>query len=56
MIIAHYQHGMTYREIAAHLTCSVASVQWWINRGLKHLAELVGPEFDVDNPEGRRGA
>jgi RNA polymerase sigma-70 factor (ECF subfamily) len=56
VIVAHYQHGMTYREVAGHLGCSVATVQWWMDRGLKHLAELVTKELGVETQEERRGA
>ncbi len=53
VIVAYYQHGMTYREVAAHLGCSVATVQWWMDRGLKHLAERVAGELGVEKPEER---
>jgi RNA polymerase sigma-70 factor (ECF subfamily) len=56
MIVAHYQHGMTYREIAGHQGCSVATVQWWLDRGLKHLAGLVAGELEQAEQEERRGA
>lgn len=56
VIVAHYQHGMTYREVAGHLGCSVATVQWWMDRGLKHLAEMVTKEVGVEAREGRRDA
>jgi RNA polymerase sigma-70 factor, ECF subfamily len=54
VIVAHYQHGMTYREIAGHLGCSVATVQWWMDRGLKRLAELVTAELGTEEQEKRR--
>lgn len=56
VIVAHYQHGMTYREVAGHLGCSVSTVQWWMDRGLKHLKELVTKELGVEAREERRGA
>ena len=48
VIVAHYQHELTYREIAAHLDCSVATVQWWLDRALKRLAEMVTAESETD--------
>jgi RNA polymerase sigma-70 factor (ECF subfamily) len=54
VIVAHYQHGLTYREIAGHLGCSVASVQWWMDRGLKRLAALVTAELGMEERETRR--
>jgi RNA polymerase sigma factor (sigma-70 family) len=56
VIVAHYQHGMTYREVAGHLGCSLATVQWWMDRGLQHLAELVSKELGVEAREEPRGA
>lgn len=56
VIVAHYQHGMTYREVAGHLGCSVATVQWWMDRGMQHLAEMVTKESGVEAREERRGA
>jgi RNA polymerase sigma factor (sigma-70 family) len=48
VIVAYYQHGMTYREVAGHLDCSVATVQWWLDRALKRLAEMVSTELEAE--------
>jgi RNA polymerase sigma-70 factor (ECF subfamily) len=52
VLIPYYQHEMTYREIAALLGWSVATVQWWMDRGLKHLAELV--RVELEDTEGKQ--
>jgi RNA polymerase sigma-70 factor, ECF subfamily len=49
VIVAYYQHGMTYREVAGHLDCSVATVQWWLDRALKHLKEMVSAELEAED-------